>query len=120
MHKSREGNAAGRWLDARLLGAGMSCLMTALALGEVTYLDAGKSEVFEDGNNVASSGGKFSKNAEVRVLQVGEKRLLSPGQERQVQHLIRDRTPDQLKMVYALWTRQAVAELNGEPWKLHT
>lgn len=75
MHKSREGNAAGRWLDARLLGAGMSCLMTALALGEVTYLDAGKSEIFEDGNNVASSGGKFSKNAEVRVLQVGEKRL---------------------------------------------
>lgn len=43
--------------------------------------------------------------------QVGDKRLLSPEQEREVQQLIRDRTPDQLKMVYALWTRQAVAEL---------
>ena len=32
-------------------------------------------------------------------------------QEREVQRLIRDRTPDQLKMVYALWTRQAVAVL---------
>ena len=42
---------------------------------------------------------------------VGEKRLLRPEQEREVQRLIRDRTPDQLKMVYALWTRQAVAEL---------
>jgi transposase len=43
--------------------------------------------------------------------QPGDKRLLSAEQEREVQRLIRDRTPDQLKMVYALWTRQAVAEL---------
>ena len=28
-----------------------------------------------------------------------------------MQQLIRDRAPDQLKMVFALWTRQAVAEL---------
>jgi transposase len=37
--------------------------------------------------------------------------LLSPEQEQQVRWLIRDRTPDQLKMSYALWTRQAVSEL---------
>lgn len=43
--------------------------------------------------------------------QPGEKRLVSAEQEREVQRLIRDRTPEQLKMVYALWTRQAVAEL---------
>ena len=42
---------------------------------------------------------------------VGSGRTLSVEQEREVQRLIRDRTPDQLKMVYALWTRQAVAEL---------
>lgn len=41
----------------------------------------------------------------------GVGRTLSTEQEREVQRLIRDRTPDQLKMVYALWTRQAVAEL---------
>jgi transposase len=41
----------------------------------------------------------------------GVGRMLSTEQEREVQRLIRDRTPDQLKMVYALWTRQAVAEL---------
>jgi transposase len=41
----------------------------------------------------------------------GTGRTLSAEQEREVQRLIRDRTPDQLKMVYALWTRQAVAEL---------
>jgi len=43
--------------------------------------------------------------------QPGEKRLVSAEQEREVQRLIRDRTPEQLKRVYALWTRQAVAEL---------
>ena len=42
---------------------------------------------------------------------VGSGRTLSVEQEREVQRLIRDRTPDELKMVYALWTRQAVAEL---------
>ncbi len=41
----------------------------------------------------------------------GSGRLLSGEQEQQVQWLIRDRTPDQLKMRYALWTRQAVSEL---------
>lgn len=75
MRKSREGNAAGRWRDARLLGAGLSCLLFAHAQGEVTYLNASKSEVFENGENVATKGGKFSKNVEVRVLQVGDKRL---------------------------------------------
>ncbi len=44
----------------------------------------------------------------------GSGRTLSVEQEREVQRLIRDRTPDQLKMVYALWTRQAVAELIRE------
>jgi transposase len=42
---------------------------------------------------------------------VGSGRTLTAEQEREVQRLIRDRTPDQMKMVYALWTRQAAAEL---------
>lgn len=44
----------------------------------------------------------------------GTGRTLTAEQEREVQRLIRDRTPDQLKMVYALWSRQAVAELIRE------
>jgi transposase len=36
---------------------------------------------------------------------------LSEAEESEVQVLIQDRTPDQLKMSYALWTRQAVSEL---------
>lgn len=42
---------------------------------------------------------------------LGEHRLLSPAQEALVQKLIADKTPDQLKMPYALWSRAAVAEL---------
>ena len=41
----------------------------------------------------------------------GAGRALSGEQEREVQRLIRDHVPDQLKMNYALWTRQAVGEL---------
>src|SRR5664280_2183379 len=41
----------------------------------------------------------------------GSGRLLSEAEESEVQALIQDRTPDQLKMSYALWTRQAVSEL---------
>jgi transposase len=42
---------------------------------------------------------------------LGEERLLSAEQEALVQRLITDKTPDQLKLGYALWTRGAVAEL---------
>ena len=38
----------------------------------------------------------------------GSKRKLSAEQEKEVQKLITDKTPDQLKMKYALWTREAV------------
>lgn len=41
----------------------------------------------------------------------GSGRLLTQQEEQAVQWLIQDRTPDQLKMNYALWTRQAVSEL---------
>jgi len=43
--------------------------------------------------------------------QAGEFRILAAGQERQVQQLIRDKTPDQVKLLYALWSRVAVSGL---------
>ncbi len=42
---------------------------------------------------------------------LGERRLLSAEQESAVCKLIADKTPDQLKMPYALWSRTAVGEL---------
>jgi transposase len=41
----------------------------------------------------------------------GAHRRLRPAQERTLQRLIADRTPDQLRMPFALWTRPAIGEL---------
>jgi transposase len=41
----------------------------------------------------------------------GKGRILTSEQERDAQRLIMDKTPDQLKLPYALWNRQAVREM---------
>ena len=38
----------------------------------------------------------------------GQKRRLDREQERSIQHMLVDKTPDQLKLLFALWTRKAV------------
>lgn len=43
--------------------------------------------------------------------QRGDARLLSAKEEKQIRAKIIDKTPDQLKLEYALWTRKAVQEL---------
>jgi transposase len=49
--------------------------------------------------------------AKRRGRKVGEQRTLAPDQEAEVQRLLVDKTPDQLKLTFALWSRQAVREL---------
>jgi len=49
--------------------------------------------------------------AKRRGRKVGEQRTLTPDQEAVVQRLLVDKTPDQLKLTFALWSRQAVREL---------
>ena len=44
----------------------------------------------------------------------GSSRKLTPQQEDEVQQLIAEKTPDQLKLQYALWTREAVGNLIKE------
>lgn len=46
-----------------------------------------------------------------RGRKLGHKRNLDSEQEAEVQKTIQDKTPDQMKMPFALWTRQAVQEL---------
>lgn len=48
---------------------------------------------------------------EQRGRRKGEHRTLDPSEESQIQQLITDNTPDQLKLTFALWTRQAVQEI---------
>jgi len=46
-----------------------------------------------------------------RGQELGASRHLSSDQEKHLQKLITDKSPDQLKMAYVLWTRKAVMEL---------
>src|SRR5476649_2381398 len=46
-----------------------------------------------------------------RGRRTGEERDLSPEQEKALQKRIVEKTPDQLRLAFALWTRRAVCEL---------
>lgn len=58
----------------------------------------------DKGVKVAIEGGR-------RGRRHGDSRSLTPEQEVMIQHLIVDKMPDQLKLAFALWTRDAVREL---------
>lgn len=47
----------------------------------------------------------------------GEKKLLTSAEEREIRNIIIDKTPDQLKMSYMLWTRQAISEFIKNKYK---
>jgi len=58
-----------------------------------------------------AAAGTRALQAKRRGRKVGEQRTLTPDQEAAVQRLVVDKTPDQLKLTFALWSRQAVREL---------
>lgn len=57
-----------------------------------------------------ASGSKGLKSKQ-RGRKTGEQRRLSQAREKEIQKLICDTTPDQLKLPFALWTRQAIVKL---------
>lgn len=61
-------------------------------------------------------GGKKEITLGARGRRQGEKRSLTEEQERHIQKLIVDKTPDQLKFPFALWTREAVRQLVGRQY----
>lgn len=64
------------------------------------------------------NGGKKEIILGTRGRRHGEQRTLTEEQERQVQKLIADKTPDQLKFPFALWTREAIRELIGRQCRI--
>ena len=63
------------------------------------------------------AGGRAALAQDRRGRPAGQTRL-APWQAAVVVNLIRDRTPDQLKLPFVLWTRQAVRDLIGERFGL--
>ena len=57
------------------------------------------------------AGGTAAIRVKVRGRREGEKRTLSREQERWVQKILVDKMPDQMKLPFALWTREAVRQL---------
>lgn len=56
-------------------------------------------------------GGKKAIQVKVRGRRNGEKKTLSADQEKEIQKLVIDKMPDQLKLPFALWTREAIRQL---------
>ena len=46
-----------------------------------------------------------------RGRRTGEKRNLTPEQEKEIQEIIRDKTPEQLKLKCSFWNRRAIRDL---------
>ena len=57
------------------------------------------------------AGGAKALKAGQRGRPLGVNRSLNKAQEEEIRKLICDKTPDQMKLTFALWTRQAVQEL---------
>lgn len=63
-------------------------------------------------------GGMEALAARKRGRRTGTQRRLTAAQERALQRLITDKTPDQLRMPFALWTRAAIGELIWQRYKV--
>jgi len=75
-----------------------------------SHLSVNKNSVYTWNKNYKKYGYKGLKE-KPQGHKKGIGRLLSSEQEKQVQNLIIDKMPDQLKLPFALWTRRAIVEL---------
>ena len=78
---------------------------------EVAILFGVKSGTISDWVKKHNKQGDKGLQSKKRGVKSEDKKLLNREQERQIQRIIIDKMPDQLKFPYALWTRKAVKEL---------
>jgi transposase len=96
----------------RLRKQGLSNKMVAQGVGISVYHASRLWQSYKKGGSKAIEPG-------VRGRRHKEKRTLMGDQEREIQRLIVDKTPDQLKFPFALWTRKAVQELIQRKYRIN-
>ncbi|WFF73429.1 helix-turn-helix domain-containing protein [Proteiniclasticum sp. QWL-01] len=63
-------------------------------------------------------GGIAAIKPQKRGRREGAKRTLTPAQEKEIQQILVDKTPDQLKFKDCMWSRKTIAELIYEKYKI--
>jgi transposase len=87
-----------------MVGSGKRQQDAASAVGVTRQVVSGWMKLYAGGGETALDGKKRGRRA-------GEQKALTSAQETKIRRLISDKCPDQLKLPFALWTREAVAEL---------
>ena len=87
-----------------MVGSGKRQQDAASAVGVTRQVVSGWMKLYASGGETALDGKKRGRRA-------GEQKALTSAQETKIRRLISDKCPDQLKLPFALWTREAVAEL---------
>lgn len=81
-------------------------------------LDIGRSTVYKTLKAYRAEGIKGIQSKR-RGRTKGENRVLSPAQEKEIQRLIVEKNPEQLKLKCCLWTRKAIHELILRKYKIN-
>jgi transposase len=87
-----------------MVRAGKTQEDAAISIGVTRQIVSGWMKLYEQGGDAALDGRK-------RGRRPGEQKALNSTQEAKIKRLIADKCPDQLKLPFALWTREAVAQL---------
>ena len=93
-----------RQQSVRLLKQGRKQVEVANILGV-------RAATVSEWNRLYKTGGKKALTLKSRGPSKGANCIISPKQEKEIQTLIIDKTPDQLKMPFMLWNRKAVKDL---------
>ena|SRR6201995_3575870 len=97
-----------RRVAVNMVLSGASRIEVADAVGVNRRFVGGWVRAYEESGEAALAGGR-------RGRRPGEQKALTNGQEATIRRLIIGKCPDQLKLPFALWTREALGQSRARP-----